>query len=214
MKTVLAAVASLLLLPVGASHAQTALPAVLKLPDGRALAHPILGRYDGQVFSIEHDGGIAKVPWEMMPEPYRAGYSFDPDRARDERRKALAQTLNVRPIKEVETDMPAFVGKRFTFQGTVELATLYTYAYRDAQTTHYAFTIKDASGGTCHAYMAKTDPRAEALRATLLSGNKGKQEPQTFVCTILPGRFSKGQWGIMAELIAYGQDVGLASAAR
>lgn len=196
----------LLLASASAAFAQTALASNLKLPDGRTLTHPSISRFDGQSFSVEHDGGIAKVPWEQMPEPARAGYTFDPDRARDERRRELAQMLNVRPIKAVETDVPAFIGKRFSFQGTIELDTYYNYAYRGAETTHFAFRIKDAKG-TCHAYMPKV--QAEQLRATLLSEARGKQEPQTFVCTILPARYTKGQiGGTLVELLACGADAG------
>ena len=128
---------------------------------GELLQHPSIVKFDGQVFDVAHNGGVARVPWEQMPPAWRSGYTFDPDRAADTRRREVLDRLNLRTTKEVMSALEQFRGKQLSLRGTVDLSTYGFFdGYRDARGTHLCFEIRDA-GGRAFAFMRK-----EACRIT------------------------------------------------
>lgn len=58
--------------------APVAASTVLSNSYGEPLGHPRILSFDGETFQVEHDGGVAAVPWGKMPEPMRKGYTLDP----------------------------------------------------------------------------------------------------------------------------------------
>ena len=63
-------------------------PAVVTNSAGEALSNPRVLSFDGEVFQVEHDGGVAAVAWASMPPALRQGYRYDPakaERTRQER---------------------------------------------------------------------------------------------------------------------------------
>lgn len=78
----------------------------------RPLKNPRVVRFDGLQFDVEHDGGVAKVPWQRMPEDVRARFPLDPARAAElraqleERRLAAATAPQPTPTP---TPLPAAV---------------------------------------------------------------------------------------------------------
>ena len=70
---------------------------------GEVLRNPSILAFDGAVFDVSHDGGVAKVPWERMPEPWRRGYAYDTDAAvRAAETRARATDTARRSITEPE----------------------------------------------------------------------------------------------------------------
>lgn len=188
------------------------LPAVLKTGDGQVFTHGVITGFDGQMFRVEHDGGISRVNWTVMPTSVQSAFKLDPEMSRDvargdaevaatKRRQALFTSLNVRPIKEVESNLPGFTGKRFSLQGTIQVSSYYNYGYGEAQGTHYAFRVIDGTGDAT-VYMPKG--QGEALRARLLSGGTAKMSG-VFTCTLLPARTVSHQGSVLAELLAYAE---------
>ncbi len=72
-------------------------PPVVMNSAGEKLTNPRVLSFDGEKFQVEHDGGVAAVAYESMPEALRQGYQLDPakaERARQIReisRQAAAQ---------------------------------------------------------------------------------------------------------------------------
>src|SRR4051794_11649685 len=113
----------------------------IDLPDGRVLHNARLSKFYGAEFVIEHDGGMAHIPWGEMPARWRAEYPLDLDRAakaakieqelhvlqkENQARKEIAvaaeqkrRQLNVRSVVEVASDIPAFNAKQVSFEGTI-----------------------------------------------------------------------------------------------
>ncbi len=58
---------------------------------GEPLRHPRIVRFDGETFQVEHDGGIAAMPWAKMPPAFRLGYRHQPEVAAETRRLAEAR---------------------------------------------------------------------------------------------------------------------------
>ncbi len=61
--------------------------AVVRNRDGEVLRNARILRFDGEIFQIEHDGGIASIAWAKMPESIRRAYPRDPTRAAEARRR-------------------------------------------------------------------------------------------------------------------------------
>ena len=79
----LALLIGLALLPA-VTHAQD-----IRSPNGNVLTGARVTGFDGQTFTVEHDGGIARMPFAQLPEARRpAGASFDPARAEQLRAQA------------------------------------------------------------------------------------------------------------------------------
>jgi hypothetical protein len=63
----------------------------IRLADKRVLTHARVESFNGLVFCITHDGGIAgAVPWEIMPSVWQSAFPRDPQLAVKIREKALA----------------------------------------------------------------------------------------------------------------------------
>jgi hypothetical protein len=71
---------------------------------GAILLHPHISDFDGAEFTVEHDGGIARVPYDAMPLAYRRFFMPDPERAKEEadRRKKLVDDAQRQAILEVQ----------------------------------------------------------------------------------------------------------------
>lgn len=54
---------------------------------GEPLQNARVIKFDGETFHVEHDGGVAAVPWAKMPELLRLGYTYDSTRAAVERER-------------------------------------------------------------------------------------------------------------------------------
>ncbi len=65
------------IVPTLVAQAPDARPAVRNLA-GEVLRNPSIIAFDGAAFDVAHEGGVAKVPWERMPEAWRRGYAYDP----------------------------------------------------------------------------------------------------------------------------------------
>lgn len=52
---------------------------------GEPLQHARIIKFDGEIFHVEHEGGVAAIPWQIMPEALRVGYTYDSERAAGER---------------------------------------------------------------------------------------------------------------------------------
>ncbi len=72
--------------------------------NGTILLHPHIYEFDGADFMVEHDGGIARVPYTSMPLAYRRFFMPDPERAREEaeRRKKIVDDAQRQAILEVQ----------------------------------------------------------------------------------------------------------------
>jgi hypothetical protein len=107
-------------------------------------------------------------------------------------------------IKEVSTDVPSYVGKKFTVNGKISLDTYYNASYSEAKLTHYSLRIR-GDGETIHAYVTK-DEFGKKLRKILLE--KGDNVAGSFTLTILPFRQRANILNsVFAELIGYGAAV-------
>lgn len=56
-------------------------PLALSNAAGEPLRNARIVRFDGLKFEVEHDGGVASIPWGRMPEEIRRRFPFDPNRA-------------------------------------------------------------------------------------------------------------------------------------
>lgn len=80
--------------------------------DGAVLQNPRIERFDGEIFYISHDGGLAKIPWAKMPESYRQKYSFDPKHAA-EVKSQIAKSAQDHAIAEDEAARVSHLEQRF-----------------------------------------------------------------------------------------------------
>ncbi len=71
---------------------------------GTILLHPHISDFDGADFTVEHDGGIARVPYAAMPLAYRRFFMPDPERAKEaeDKRKKLVEDAQRQAILEVQ----------------------------------------------------------------------------------------------------------------
>jgi hypothetical protein len=71
---------------------------------GAILLHPHITDFDGGEFTVEHDGGIARISYADMPLAYRRYFMPDPERAKEEadRRKKLVEDAQRQAILEVQ----------------------------------------------------------------------------------------------------------------
>jgi hypothetical protein len=71
---------------------------------GAILVHPHISDFDGADFTVEHDGGIARVPYDRMPLGYRRFFMPDPERAKEEaeRRRKMVEDAQRQAILEVQ----------------------------------------------------------------------------------------------------------------
>ena len=163
-------------------------------------------------------GGAVKVLLDDLPEAVKAKYDLTPAKAaaflraqvianqqaahqeKDERNRRMAEDLKAMTLspREVESDMPSYIGQDFVVHGVVDVTSTYLWGYGDAQNTHYAFVISDGRG-TLYCYGSKGS--LSPLRWNLL--NNGPQKGR-FVVKILPDRFLKGQTGLTAEILGPG----------
>jgi hypothetical protein len=60
----------------------------IALPDGRVLHHAKVAKFFAGEFVIEHDGGIAHVPWAKMAAEYQQRYPLDSEKSSAERETA------------------------------------------------------------------------------------------------------------------------------
>ena len=72
--------------------------------NGTILLHPHISDFDGADFTVEHDGGIARVPYASMPLAYRRFFMPDPERAREaaERQRKLVEDAQRQAVLEVQ----------------------------------------------------------------------------------------------------------------
>jgi hypothetical protein len=190
----------------------------IALPDGRVLHRARLSKFYGVEFVIEHDGGMAHIPWAQMPAEWQAKYPLDPDRATkaakiEQELRALQKDiysqkeiaaaaeqkrrqLNVRTIVEVSSDVPAFNTKQVSFEGTIAISDYYNWGYRDAASSTYSFEIRDGTG-LMHVYIRKVD--AQSLREELLKAKK----PLRAVVACLVYQYMAGPSDLLAEGVAF-----------
>lgn len=71
---------------------------------GAVLENPRITDFDGADFTVEHNGGIARVPYERMPLAYQRFFMPDPERAKEEseRRRKLVEDAQRQAILEVQ----------------------------------------------------------------------------------------------------------------
>jgi hypothetical protein len=165
--------------------------AEIALLDGRVLHHANVSKFNGAEFVIEHDGGMAHVPWAQMSADWQSKYPLNPARAakmdkidrelRELRTEATQRIetaqnaerkrrqLNVRPIQEVASDLPAFNAKQVSFEGTISVSDYYNYGFSKAAASTYSFEVRDATG-RMHVYIRREE--AKALRDELLAAGK------------------------------------------
>jgi hypothetical protein len=65
--------------------ASTAIADEIALPDGRVFHHARISKFYAGEFVIEHDGGMAHIPWAQMAPELRQRYSFEPQKAAEQR---------------------------------------------------------------------------------------------------------------------------------
>jgi len=75
---------------------------VVKNSSGERLDNPHIISFDGEVFQVEHDGGIAVVAWAAMPPAMRQGYQLDPAKA--ERLRQVREIRRQVAADEAEAD--------------------------------------------------------------------------------------------------------------
>ena len=73
--------AALILATLAISSVASAEAPVVRNSAGAPLTHPKVVGFDGQNFSVAHDGGVAKVPFETMPAELRGNAVFQPGAA-------------------------------------------------------------------------------------------------------------------------------------
>lgn len=98
-------------------------------------------------------------------------------------------------VKEVETDLPSFIGKTFILEGVIQVSDYYNYDYANAEKIVYSFTFQDETGRG-HLYQLRSD--GEALRKQVLSA-KGPIRGR-FLVEILAGLKHPAGEGVMAQL--------------
>jgi hypothetical protein len=169
---------------------------------------------------IEHDGGMAHVPWAQMPVEWQAKYPFDSARAaktakieadlRTVRREAQSRIdieqaaeqkrrqLNVRTIAEVASDVPAFNTKQVSFEGMISISDYYNWGFEKAAFSTYSFEVRDDTG-RMHVYIRKAD--AQAFRDELLAARK----PLRAVVACLVYESMSGRGELLAEGVAFYQ---------
>lgn len=82
----------------------------IALPDGRILRHARLAKFYAGEFVIEHDGGIAHIPWAQMTLEYRDRHSFDAGKAAAER--DLADQKKIEAQKRAEDEQKKTIEDR------------------------------------------------------------------------------------------------------
>lgn len=68
----------------------------IAIPDGRIFHHARIATFYAGEFVIEHDGGIAHVPWSEMNSEFQQRHPFDPEKTSAEKEasmKAKAEVL-------------------------------------------------------------------------------------------------------------------------
>jgi hypothetical protein len=122
--------------------------------------------------------------------------------AEKEREEALAtirQLVHERPtIREVETDLPSFVGKMFVLEGALDVSSYYNWGYMDARESHYAFELSQGLFNTAHLYMPR-NTEARGIRETLLESESPLYG--FFLVTMDASRYDSGSWEVMARLV-------------
>ncbi len=97
---------NLFLLPVLLAASLAAAPLVIaQRPPilnslGERLENPLIKSFDGMTFEVIHTGGVSRIPWEKMPEDYRAGYTYDPRMGA--REEAHREQQKMRDMKETQ----------------------------------------------------------------------------------------------------------------
>jgi len=152
------------------------------------------------VTRVEPDGimlktksGIAKVYFAELPKEVQERFHYDPAKAAQFNAATAKQQAparpegNVRTIREVESDQRSFFDRTFLLKGTIEVSNYYNFGYKEAEPTHYAFTIRDDSTGhDCHAYMERA--KAAELHQRVL--NAGSPVKGVFAVILLRSRYS------------------------
>ena len=92
----------------------------------------------------------------------------------------------VKTIREVESDQINYLNQAIIFRGVMDLSSYYNFGYRDAQKTHYAFTIRQGMD-VAHAYMERE--RAANIRQQLLDA--GGALKGNFSVLIIKQRYEK-----------------------
>lgn len=71
---------------------------------GAVLVNPHITDFDGADFTVEHAGGIARLPYDRMPLAYRRFFLPDPEHAKEEaeRRRKLVEDAQRQAILEVQ----------------------------------------------------------------------------------------------------------------
>jgi hypothetical protein len=96
-----ARIASLLIFLVLASAAfALPPPAVITGPSGAPLVNPKITGWDGEYFTVEHDGGIAKIPADRMPDSLRVGLPRPEKPKDDDLPLGIGLTASAREVRE------------------------------------------------------------------------------------------------------------------
>lgn len=71
---------------------------------GAVLDNPRITDFDGADFTVEHHGGIARIPYDQMPLAYRKFFLPDPEHGKEEaeRRKKMVEDAQRQAILEVQ----------------------------------------------------------------------------------------------------------------
>ncbi len=80
--------------------------APIRSRSGDILTHPRIVSFNGAEFVVEHDGGVARVPYEVMPPAVQRRYLRDPERAKEEaeelKRKQMTNEAQRKAIEDLQ----------------------------------------------------------------------------------------------------------------
>lgn len=100
-------------------------------------------------------------------------------------------------LREMETDLPSFIGRTVLIEGKIDISDYFNYGYSGAGNTHYSFTLRDDSGrGQCYGLREASD----SLRQLILA-HKGKPIAGVFQIRISDTVRHTANEGVMADLL-------------
>ena len=107
-----------------------------------------------------------------------------------------AMWKNKHTLREVKTDERSFLGKPFSLNGKIEVASLYVFGYGNAEGTHLNVHLNDGTE-SADVYMDRT--KAAGLRKQLV--DSGSALKGSFLVIILPERYTGKHFQL--ELLDY-----------
>lgn len=81
---------------------------------GERLESPQIKSFDGTTFEVIHAGGVSRIPWDKMPEAYRAGYVYNPEKGARENAHRIQQVT--RDMKETQRRENTIIKDQGTLQ--------------------------------------------------------------------------------------------------